>query len=151
VDAYLKMLLKDNFVHTDLHPGNIFVRARCTGRTLQKAPPPQPSLTAFQRGPSLCCGVFGNAEQRWTDRPNIQTLWDRSALWLCTLVGAWLGKQPHALDIDSLVVGAGHPGLRLPVPAGPPGPRLLRCPPWPRQLLGDRCRSCCWTLGWQRS
>ncbi len=28
VDAYLKMLLIDNFVHTDLHPGNIFVRAR---------------------------------------------------------------------------------------------------------------------------
>lgn len=27
VDAYLKMLLKDNFVHTDLHPGNIMVRA----------------------------------------------------------------------------------------------------------------------------
>lgn len=26
VDAYLKMLLKDNFVHTDLHPGNIMVR-----------------------------------------------------------------------------------------------------------------------------
>lgn len=26
VDAYLKMLLIDNFVHTDLHPGNIFVR-----------------------------------------------------------------------------------------------------------------------------
>ena len=28
VDAYLKMLLVDNFVHTDLHPGNIFVRNR---------------------------------------------------------------------------------------------------------------------------
>ena len=28
VDAYLKMLLIDNFVHTDLHPGNIFVRSR---------------------------------------------------------------------------------------------------------------------------
>ena len=26
VDAYLKMLLTDNFVHTDLHPGNILVR-----------------------------------------------------------------------------------------------------------------------------
>jgi len=26
VDAYLKMLLSDNFVHTDLHPGNILVR-----------------------------------------------------------------------------------------------------------------------------
>ncbi len=25
VDAYLKMLLVDNFVHTDLHPGNIFI------------------------------------------------------------------------------------------------------------------------------
>lgn len=28
VDAYLKMLLADNFVHTDLHPGNILVRVR---------------------------------------------------------------------------------------------------------------------------
>lgn len=28
VDAYLKMLLQDNFVHTDLHPGNILVRPR---------------------------------------------------------------------------------------------------------------------------
>jgi aarF domain-containing kinase len=26
VDTYLKMLLSDNFVHTDLHPGNILVR-----------------------------------------------------------------------------------------------------------------------------
>ena len=25
VDTYLKMLLTDNFVHTDLHPGNILV------------------------------------------------------------------------------------------------------------------------------
>jgi predicted unusual protein kinase regulating ubiquinone biosynthesis (AarF/ABC1/UbiB family) len=28
VDCYLKMLLADNFVHTDLHPGNIMVRVR---------------------------------------------------------------------------------------------------------------------------
>ena len=28
VDTYLKMLLADNFVHTDLHPGNILVRVR---------------------------------------------------------------------------------------------------------------------------
>lgn len=26
LDAFFKMLLKDNFVHTDLHPGNLFVR-----------------------------------------------------------------------------------------------------------------------------
>ena len=31
VDAYLKMLLHDNFVHTDLHPGNILVRPRMEG------------------------------------------------------------------------------------------------------------------------
>ncbi|KAK9810979.1 hypothetical protein WJX73_003175 [Symbiochloris irregularis] len=31
VDAYLKMLLHDNFVHTDLHPGNILVRERSSG------------------------------------------------------------------------------------------------------------------------
>ena len=28
VDTYLKMLLADNFVHTDLLPGNIMVRIR---------------------------------------------------------------------------------------------------------------------------
>ena len=28
VDVYLKMLLTDNFVHTDLHPGNIMVKAQ---------------------------------------------------------------------------------------------------------------------------
>ncbi|PSC71628.1 putative serine threonine-kinase abkC isoform A [Micractinium conductrix] len=32
VDTYLKMLLQDNFVHTDLHPGNILVRAANNGR-----------------------------------------------------------------------------------------------------------------------
>lgn len=32
VDTYLKMLLQDNFVHTDLHPGNILVRARAPSR-----------------------------------------------------------------------------------------------------------------------
>ena len=30
VDAYLKMLLHDNFVHTDLHPGNILVSCPAT-------------------------------------------------------------------------------------------------------------------------
>ena len=32
VDTYLKMLLADNFVHTDLHPGNILVRVRGVSR-----------------------------------------------------------------------------------------------------------------------
>ena len=27
LSSYLKMLLKDNFIHADLHPGNILVRA----------------------------------------------------------------------------------------------------------------------------
>lgn len=29
MNCYLKMLLKDNFVHADMHPGNILVRALC--------------------------------------------------------------------------------------------------------------------------
>lgn len=33
VDTYLKMLLTDNFVHTDLHPGNIL--ARMAGTAIQ--------------------------------------------------------------------------------------------------------------------
>lgn len=40
VDTYLKMLLEDNFVHTDLHPGNILVRTRgvsCTHLMLAPA------------------------------------------------------------------------------------------------------------------
>lgn len=33
VNAYLQMLLEDSYVHTDLHPGNIFVsRQECTSR-----------------------------------------------------------------------------------------------------------------------
>ena len=32
VDAYLQMLLADNFVHTDLHPGNIMCREGADGR-----------------------------------------------------------------------------------------------------------------------
>ncbi|CAD7700723.1 unnamed protein product [Ostreobium quekettii] len=35
VDVYIKMLLQDNFVHTDLHPGNILARSR-PGRTGQE-------------------------------------------------------------------------------------------------------------------
>ncbi|KAL4443762.1 hypothetical protein ABPG75_011499 [Micractinium tetrahymenae] len=37
VDTYLKMLLQDNFVHTDLHPGNILVRpAHASARGAQQ-------------------------------------------------------------------------------------------------------------------
>ncbi|CAL8461811.1 g1342 [Coccomyxa elongata] len=37
VDTYLKMLLHDNFVHTDLHPGNILVRVRPSGKDAANA------------------------------------------------------------------------------------------------------------------
>ena len=43
VDTYLKMLLADNFVHTDLHPGNIMVRIRGVRITCCLGPPlPRP-------------------------------------------------------------------------------------------------------------
>ena len=32
LDSYLKMLLKDNFIHADLHPGNILVRCASLSR-----------------------------------------------------------------------------------------------------------------------
>ena len=38
VDTYLKMLLADNFVHTDLHPGNIMVRIRGVSHQLHARP-----------------------------------------------------------------------------------------------------------------
>ena len=37
VDAYLKMLLTDNFVHTDLHPGNILCRLQTQGSAETRA------------------------------------------------------------------------------------------------------------------
>lgn len=46
VDTYLKMLLADNFVHTDLHPGNIMVRIRGVS---------QLALTCHA---VLCCAVL---------------------------------------------------------------------------------------------
>ena len=42
VDTYLKMLLEDNFVHTDLHPGNILVRP-VGGGTMHHAGDPDPA------------------------------------------------------------------------------------------------------------
>ena len=57
--SYLKMLLKDNFIHADLHPGNILVRTPCCdppcvrtsglapayfGRTQMCAPPTVSSI-----------------------------------------------------------------------------------------------------------
>ncbi len=43
LDAFLRMLLLDNFVHADLHPGNIMVRFYKAGRPnlpLRRAAPP---------------------------------------------------------------------------------------------------------------
>lgn len=42
LDAFLKMLLLDNFIHADLHPGNIYVRLYKKGRH---------NLGDFMRGP----------------------------------------------------------------------------------------------------
>ena len=47
VDTYLKMLLADNFVHTDLHPGNIMIRPRPPpGAAVEYGTAPAPNLGA---------------------------------------------------------------------------------------------------------
>ena len=47
VDTYLKMLLADNFVHTDLHPGNIMIRPRpLPGAAVEYGTAPAPNLRA---------------------------------------------------------------------------------------------------------
>lgn len=56
VDAYLKMLLVDNFVHTDLHPGNIFVckqESKVTSWDVSVRPRLQPC--PVQRAPVSGC------------------------------------------------------------------------------------------------
>ena len=60
VDAYLKMLLIDNFVHTDLHPGNIFVRARTETQVRPRSVSPKrmacfPELMLCSAGPCHLC------------------------------------------------------------------------------------------------
>ena len=75
VDAYLKMLLHDNFVHTDLHPGNILVRERATPpdrsdrgqprHSPNQAPPSGQQAATPQRKQSLQLVLldFGLAEE----------------------------------------------------------------------------------------
>eukprot|EP00854_Cymbomonas_tetramitiformis_P002921 gene2921-3734_t len=48
VDTYLKMLLQDNFVHTDLHPGNLLVRPTPRPSRLGPAPPSGASVVQAQ-------------------------------------------------------------------------------------------------------
>ncbi|KXZ56229.1 hypothetical protein GPECTOR_1g2 [Gonium pectorale] len=48
VDTYLKMLLQDNFVHTDLHPGNIMVRMVDREGAPMPLPPPEALSTPPQ-------------------------------------------------------------------------------------------------------
>lgn len=55
VDTYLKMLLADNFVHTDLHPGNIMVRIRGVSHPHQAWP--EIFLLSFWRQPLLVTTV----------------------------------------------------------------------------------------------
>ncbi|KAL3147271.1 hypothetical protein ABBQ32_002762 [Trebouxia sp. C0010 RCD-2024] len=59
VDTYLKMLLADNFVHTDLHPGNIMVRIRGTDRVSAE----HKSLEEIRSQLQLVLLDFGLAEE----------------------------------------------------------------------------------------
>lgn len=59
VDTYLKMLLADNFVHTDLHPGNIMVRIRGTDKVSAE----HKSLEEIRSQLQLVLLDFGLAEE----------------------------------------------------------------------------------------
>ena len=65
VDAYLKMLLHDNFVHTDLHPGNILVRERVPRHAGPRHAPPQQTAAPPQQKQQLQLVLldFGLAEE----------------------------------------------------------------------------------------
>lgn len=66
VDAFLKMLLVDNFVHTDLHPGNILFRAVPTGNKggrLRKGSQQQQQSTGTGSGSDIAAIGAGAAAQ----------------------------------------------------------------------------------------
>ena len=56
VDTYLKMLLEDNFVHTDLHPGNILVRP-VGGGTMHHAGDPDPAAAGAAEAAAAAAGA----------------------------------------------------------------------------------------------
>ena len=56
VDTYLKMLLEDNFVHTDLHPGNILVRP-VGGGTMHHAGDPDPAAAGGAEAAAAAAGA----------------------------------------------------------------------------------------------
>lgn len=64
VDAYLKMLLTDNFVHTDLHPGEpqAGLRSRQAGRHRQTGRQAgSGACHAVQLAEALCCPAVGSS------------------------------------------------------------------------------------------
>ena len=47
---YTQMLLVDNFMHADLHPGNILLRSRASGDTAAGGPSPEPQFVLVDAG-----------------------------------------------------------------------------------------------------
>lgn len=95
VDTYLKMLLQDNFVHTDLHPGNILVRTVPRPQHAQHPPHAQPSqLNQDERGQSVQIVLldFGLAEEL---TPNVRKHF--VGFLFCIASGDGVGAAEHLL------------------------------------------------------
>ena len=127
VDAYLKMLLHDNFVHTDLHPGNILVRQRLPKRPGRDArPQPQAGAGAVpqQKQPlQLVLLDFGLAEElNFTVRRHFISLLHMISkgahrhlpctAWLGFLLSSAASVQAHApADVHAISATSHNSGL----------------------------------------
>ncbi|KAI8455161.1 atypical/ABC1/ABC1-C protein kinase [Phakopsora pachyrhizi] len=100
LDAFLHMLLVDNFVHADLHPGNIMVRfykptTKDLLRTVMRRLTNQPDVDAGEENEQLTKEVVHSLRSLSTDK----SLWNRELERLDRE-----GYQPEVVFIDSGLV-----------------------------------------------